>query len=90
MKHQAEPSSPELAPPAPEQDIEMPSEHELDMHHDTLLKAEGIKANAPLMKHLKPHMAKKMGQMKAVMGEAPAAPKPITSIDGLKAKAKTL
>lgn len=58
---------------------EAPSEHELDMHHDTLMKAEAIKGNPHIMKHLGPHMAKKMGHMQK-----------ITSIEGLKAKAKSM
>ena len=38
---------------------EPPSEHELDMHYDTLMKAEAVKGNPHIMKHLKPHIAKK-------------------------------
>lgn len=67
---------------------EAPSEHELDMHHDTLMKAESIKSNPHIMKHLEPHMAKKMGHMQKLGIQAPAGK--ITSVDGLKAKAKSM
>lgn len=52
---------------------EAPSEHELDMHYDSLMKAEAVKGNPHIMKHLKPHMEKKAGHIKK-----------ITSIDELK------
>ena len=68
---------------------EPPGEHELDMHHETLMKAEKIKSDKGLMKHLRPHMAMKMKHMKGVMGIA-VQPVKITSIDGLRAKEKTL
>lgn len=63
---------------------EPPNEHELDSHHDTLMRAEKIKNDPHIMKHLKPHMEKKMGHMKSVMGEK------ITSTDGLRKKEKSL
>lgn len=58
-------------------DDKVPDEHELDMHMNDILRAEGVKANHKIMKHLKPHMEKKMEQMKK-----------ITSIDELKRVAK--
>lgn len=67
---------------------EAPAEHELDMCCETMMKAEKIKGDARMMKHLRPYMAEKMKHMKGVMGEE--APSKITSIEGLKAKAKTL
>lgn len=42
-------------------------EHELDMHHRTLMDAEAVKGNAHIMKQLKPHMEKKMGHLKKIM-----------------------
>lgn len=68
-----------------EEHKEPPSDHELDMHYETMMKAEHIKNDPHIMKHLKPHMEKKMGHMKKIMGG-----EKITSIDGLKKKAKEL
>lgn len=79
----------EMAESKSEEMKEAPSEHELDMHHEALMKAEGIKANAHLMKHLEPHMAKKMEHMKKLMPMAPAKEK-IKSIDGIKEAYKKL
>lgn len=62
-----------------EDDGEKLSDHELDMHHDCLMKAEAVKGNPNIMKQLGPHMEKKMGHMQK-----------ITSIAGLKAKAKAM
>jgi hypothetical protein len=56
---------------------EPPSEHELDMHYETLMKAEAVKGNGNIMKHLGPHMEKKKGHIKK-----------ITSIAELKRVAK--
>jgi hypothetical protein len=67
----------EMSEPKSEEMKEPLSEHELDMHHDTLMKAEAIKGNPHIMKQLKPHMVKKMGHMKK-----------ITSLEDLKMVAK--
>ena len=58
-----------------------PEEHTLDMHMNDLLRAESVRANSKIMKYLKPHMEKKMGEIKK-----------ITSLDELKSvvKAKAL
>jgi hypothetical protein len=53
------------------------SEHELDMHHRTLMDAEAVKGNPHIMKQLQPHMEKKMGHLKKIM-----------TMDDLKAVAK--
>lgn len=67
---------------------EPPSEHELDMHYETMMKAQKIKKDPHIMKHLGPHMDKKMEHMQSMMGEHSA--KPITSIQGLKDKYKKM
>jgi len=78
MKKMAEGSpEEEMTEPASEEAKEPLSEHELDMHHDTLMKAEAVKGNPHIMKQLKPHMAKKMGHMQK-----------ITSLDALKEHVK--
>lgn len=67
-------------------------DHMLDSHHETLMKAEAIKNNPHIMKHLRPHMENKMAEMKKVAGlndEKPAGKKHM-SLDDMKAKAKTL
>lgn len=74
---------------AEEERKEPPTEHELDMHHKTLMDAESIRGDAHIMKHLKPHMEKKMGHMKKVMGMKEKA-SPITSLEGIRAKEKSL
>lgn len=61
-------------------------DHILDNHHDTMMKAEAIKANPHIMKHLGPHMAKKAEQMKKVADSHA----PVKSMDELKAKAKKI
>lgn len=71
-------SAAEEAAESPAEEAKEPlQDHELDMHHDTLMKAEAIKGNPHIMKQLKPHMEKKMGHMKK-----------ITSMDELKKVAK--
>jgi len=79
----------EMSEPASESAKEPPAEHELNMHHETLMKAEQIKNDPHIMKHLKPHMEMKMKHMKQVMGEH-SMPEKITSIEGLRKKEKTL
>jgi hypothetical protein len=49
---------------------EPPDEYALDNAHKTLMDAENIKGNHHMMKHLKPHMEKKMGAMKKIMSIA--------------------
>jgi hypothetical protein len=61
-------------------------EHILDQHHETMMKADAIKANPHIMKHLMPHMEKKMAAMKKTMGEH----EKITSIDQIKEKSKKM
>jgi hypothetical protein len=56
---------------------EPPSDAELDMHYKTLMDAEAVKGNPHIMKHLTPHMEKKMGHMKK-----------ITNLDQLKEHVK--
>ena len=80
----------EMAESASVEAKEPPGEHELDMHHETLMKAEKIRGDKHIMKHLMPHMAKKMAHMKNLMGAVGAPAEKITSIDGLKAKAKSM
>lgn len=83
----------EMAESASVEAKEPPSEHELDMHHETLMKAQKIQKDPHIMKHLRPHMAMKMSQMKGVMKSAGAKepmPAKITSIDGLKDAYKKL
>lgn len=66
---------------------ESPSEHELDMHHDTLMKAASIKGDEHLMKHLKPHMHKKMKHMKEMMDDGEEGTK-ATGLDKLRETAR--
>lgn len=90
----------EMAESPAEEAKEPPSEHELDMHHDTLMKAESIRSDKHLMKHLQPHMQKKMQHLKMAVNKNPAgnvgmpeheAPDgKITSIEGLKKKEKSM
>lgn len=61
---------PQIIESADEDAKEPPSEHELDMHHKTLMDAEAVQGNPHLMKHLKPHMEKKMGHMEKIMSLA--------------------
>lgn len=63
----------------------IPTEHELDSHHDTLVKAEKIRADHGLMKHLGPHMEKKMAHAKAAMKGMAVGKE---DFDGMKARAK--
>lgn len=76
-------------------------DHILDNHHDTLMKAQAIHNNPHIMKHLQPHMEKKMADLKIAMNAKPGgsasempeheSPKgKITSIKGLKEKAKSM
>lgn len=93
MKHGVIEGSPaeEHAESAEQERMEMPTEVELDKHHKTLMDAQAIKDNPALMAHLKPHMEKKMKHMKGVMGvKDRKSGGPITSIEGLKAKGKSL
>lgn len=68
---------------------EPPSESDLDMAHDCLMKAEKIKSDNAMMKHLKPHMAMKLKHLKGALGKVDK-PEPIKSTDGLRAKEKTI
>lgn len=47
---------------------EAPSDADLDMHYETLMKAESIKGDDAIMKYLDPHMQKKFKTMKKMMG----------------------
>ena len=67
----------EAAEPTETEQKDAPAEHELDMHYKTLMDAEAVKGNPHIMKHLTPHMEKKMGHMKK-----------ITSLEGLKEHVK--
>lgn len=70
--------------------VHEPSDAELDSHHETLSKAEKIKADKHMMKYLVPHMQKKISHsqsaLKGHMNEDPAGPP--TSMPGLKKAAK--
>jgi len=46
---------------------EEPSECELDMHYNHLMKAEAVKGNPHIMKYLKPYMEKKSAMHKKIM-----------------------
>lgn len=83
--HEMEPAG--VMDTASEEAKEPMSEHELEMHHDTLMKAEHIKSQPHVMKQLKPIMEKKMGHMKSLMSEGYGGEK-IDSIEKLKHAAK--
>jgi len=78
----------EMAESPTEEHKEPPSDAELDMHYETMMKAHKIKNDASIMKHLQPHMEKKMSAMKS-MGVSDGEKK-ITSIDGLKKAYKNM
>lgn len=63
-----------------------PSEAELDGHHDTLVKAEKIRADQGLMKHLGPHMEKKLAHAKSAMRGMGGSDG--EGMDGMKKRAK--
>lgn len=68
----------------------IPSDQELDDHHSILMKAEGIKANKGLMKHLQPHMQKKLAHAKAALGKAAEPKKKFKSLDDVKKHASKM
>lgn len=86
MKKLKEGSAQEEMLESPSEEAKEPSEHELDMHHDTLMKAASIKGDESLMKHLKPHMHKKMKHMKDMMDDGTDSGK--TGLDKLRETAK--
>lgn len=84
-KHEAK-SEMEIGSVEKDESKEAPSEMELEMHAQDLMKAHKIKTNKSLMGHVAKHMKKKKMHMEEMMSEMPEESSGL--IEGLKAKKK--